>query len=144
MTANKVVIHYKNGKILKGTIADFLPTRPTFHLIIGGIDSEEVKEIPVEDLKAVFFVKDFIGDKNYKEIKGFGDRPRSGKRVKAMFKDGEAIFGYTHAINFDHPGLFLVPADPNCNNERVFAVYSSLTGLEVDGSPVDLRKVRRG
>lgn len=141
--SNKVVVHYKNGKILKGTTADFLPKRPMFHLIIGGIQSEEVKEILVNELKAVFFVKDFIGNKNYREMKAFGDRPRSGKRIKAMFTDGEAIFGYSHVINFDQPGFFFVPADLNCNNDRVFAVFSSLTNLEVNNSSIDLKSIRK-
>lgn len=142
--SNKVVVHYKNGKILKGTTADFLPKRPMFHLIVGGIQSEEVKEILVNELKAVFFVKDFIGNKNYREMKGFGDRPRSGKRVKAMFKDGETLYGYTHVINLDHPGILFSPADSRCNNERVFAVFSFLTRLEVNESSVDLSSVSRG
>ena len=140
---NKVVIHYKDGKISKGTTADFLPKKRTFHLIFGEIHGEPVKEIFVDDLKAVFFVKDFSGNRKYRETKGFGDRPRSGKRVRAIFKDGETLYGYTHVINFDQPGLFLVPADLNCNNERVFVVYSSLRKLEVNDCPVELRGIRR-
>ncbi len=143
MPANKVVVHYKDGRILKGTTADFLPKRPVFHLLVGGIHSKDVKEVFVEELKAIFFVKDFIGDRESNEIKGFGDHPRSGKRVKAMFNDGELIFGYTHVLNFDQPGFFLIPVDPNSNNERVFVLFSSLTELEVNGSPIDLKSIRR-
>ncbi len=144
MTANKVVVHYKDGTILKGTTADFLAKRPVFHLSVGGIQSEEVKEVFVDDLKAVFFVKDFSGDKNYKEIKDLDSRPGSGKKVKAVFKDGEAILGYTHSINFEQLGLFLVPVDPNSNNERVFTVFSSLTELEINDSPVSLSSIKEG
>lgn len=144
MSLNKVVAHYKNGSLLKGTTVDFLPKMATFHLIRGGINGDAIKEILVDDLKAVFFVKDFTGNKHYREVKGFGDRPRSGKRVKATFKDGETLYGYTHVINLDHPGVFFSPADLNCNNERVFAVFSFLTRLEVDESFVDLSSVSRG
>ena len=65
MPVNKIVIHDKSGNILKGTTADFLPKRPLFHLAIGGIHGEEMKKILVDNLKAIFFVKDFNGDKDY-------------------------------------------------------------------------------
>ena len=142
MIANKVVVHGKNGKILKGTTADFLPKKPVFHVIIGGMLGEEVKEISVDDLKAVFFVKSLTGNKNYREIKDFIDPPGTGKRIKATFKDGEVIFGYTNVINFDQLGLSFVPADKNSNNERIFFVFSSLAALEIEGAPIDLNKMR--
>jgi len=93
MPENNVVVHYKDGTIFKGTTADFLPKKPTFHLNVGGILAEEVKEIAVEDLKAVFFVRSFDGHKHYDEIKDFSVRPATGKRVKVLFEDGEVIFG---------------------------------------------------
>ena len=142
MPANKTVVHDKHGKIIKGTTADFLPKKPVFHLSVGGMLAEEVKEILVDDLKALFFVKTFAGDKNYNEIKGFIDPPGTGKRVKIIFEDGEVIFGYTNVINFDQLGLSFVPADKNSNNERIFLVFSALTALEIEGAPIDLNKMR--
>ena len=138
MPANKIVVHDKEGNILKGTTADFLPKRPLFHIAVGGIHGEEIKEISMDNLKAIFFVKDFSGNRDYKETKDFSDRPASGKKMRAMFQDGETITGYTHSINMDQPGFFLVPVDPKSNNERIFIVFSSLITLEVDGSLVDL------
>lgn len=140
MPVNKIVVHDKNGAILKGTTADFLPKRPLFHLSVGGIKGAETKKIVVDHLKAIFFVKDFEGDKKRRDAQEFGSLPGSGKRIRAIFKDGEVISGYTHAINLDQPGFFLVPADPNSNNERVFVIFSSLRQLEVDGSLVDLMR----
>ena len=138
MPANKIVVHDKTGNTLKGTTADFLPKRPLFHLAVGGIHGEEVKKIMVDHLKAVFFVRDFNGNKEYEEMKGHADRPVSGKKIRATFKDGEVISGHAHSINMDQPGIFLVPADQKSNNERIFIVFSSLSQLEVDGSLVTL------
>ncbi|OGP53156.1 MAG: hypothetical protein A2Y65_06640 [Deltaproteobacteria bacterium RBG_13_52_11] len=138
MSANKIVVHDKGGNILKGTTADFLPKRPLFHLAVGGIHGEEVKKVFMDHLKAIFFVKDFDGDKNYKEMNDLANRPVSGKKIRAMFKDGEIISGYTHAISMDQAGFFLVPTDLKSNNERIFIVFSSLSKLEVDGSLVNL------
>jgi len=143
MPVNKIVIHDKNGKILKGTTADFLPKKPMFHLVIGGLHGDEVKEILIDTLKAVFFVKSYTGDKSYNDLKGFAESPGAVKKVKAVFNDGEIIFGYTNVINFDQLGLSIVPADPKSNNERIFMVFSSLSALEIEGSPIDLQKIRK-
>jgi hypothetical protein len=138
MPANKIVVHDKGGTVLKGTTADFLPKRPLFHIAVGGMHGEEVKKIFVDNLKAIFFVKDFSGNRDYKETKDVLDSPSSGKKIRAIFRDGEIVSGHTHALNLNQPGFFLVPADPQSNNERVFIVFSSLSTLEVDGSLVDI------
>lgn len=138
MPANKIVVHEKSGTVLKGTTADFLPKKPLFHLAVGGMHGEEMKTIVIDDLKAVFFVKDFGGNKDYKETKGPDDLAGSGKKIRVVFKDGETISGYSHVFNMDQPGFFLVPGDPKSNNERIFIVFSSLNTLEVDDSLVKL------
>ncbi len=138
MPANKIVVHDKGGNVLKGTTADFLPKKPLFHIAVGGIRGEEVKKIFMDNLKAIFFVKDFTGNRDHKETKDFSDHPPSGKKIRAMFKDGEIVSGHTHVLNLNQPGLFLFPADPQSNNERIFIVFSSLSTLEVDGTLVDL------
>ena len=134
MPANKIVVHDKGGNILKGTTADFLPKKSLFHLAVGGIQGEEVQKIFTDKLKAIFFVKDFVGNKHYKETKEFRESFTAGKRIRAMFQDGEIVFGYTHALNLNQPGFFLVPTDPQSNNERIFIVFSALNTLEVDGA----------
>lgn len=138
MPSNKIVVHDKSGNVLKGTTVDFVPKRPLFHLAIGGMHGDEMKKIVVDNLKAIFFVKDFGGNRDYKEAKEFANLPASGKKIRALFKDGETVSGYTHSINMNQSGLFIVPADPKSNNERIFIVFSSLSQLEVDGSLVTL------
>lgn len=138
MPANKIVVHDKNGNVIKGTTADFLPKKPLFHIAVGGIHGEETKKIFVDHLKAIFFVKDFAGDKNHGGAKGLEALTASGKKIKAMFKDGEIISGYTHSFNMDQPGFFLVPVDAKSNNELIFIVFSSLSRLGVDGSLVHI------
>jgi len=138
MPANKIVVHEKSGNVLKGTTVDFLPKRPLFHLAVGGMHGEAMKKIFIDDLKAVFFVKDFGGNKDYKETKSLDGLPGSGKKIRVVFKDGETISGYTHVFNMDQPGFFLIPLDQKNNNERIFIVFSSLSTLEVDGFLVKL------
>ena len=57
MAPNKVVVKFKDSTVVKGKTSDFFPNKAQFHLEeING----EISEISIEDLKAVFFVKDFI------------------------------------------------------------------------------------
>ena len=58
---NKVVLHFLNGTIMKGTTGDFFPNKTQFHLT----DVEgKTEAINVDQLKAIFFVKDLVGDKS--------------------------------------------------------------------------------
>ena len=62
MEPNKVVIKFKDNTVAKGKTNDFFPNKTQFHLEeMNG----EIVEISIEELKAVFFVKDFNGNKNH-------------------------------------------------------------------------------
>jgi hypothetical protein len=120
--ANKVVIHFKDGTIKKGNTADFLPNKKIFHLntIDGSVD-----EIDVENIKALFFVKDHEGDKDrkreYKDAIAGG-----GKKVEVSFNDGETIIGYVLGYSPERQGFIMTPADLSGNNERVFVVKTAI------------------
>jgi hypothetical protein len=59
---NKIVVHYQDGRILKGTTADFFPNKERFHVnqIDAPVGSKPV-EVLISQLKAIFFVKDYKG-----------------------------------------------------------------------------------
>jgi len=124
----KIVIRFADGRIIKGSTQDFSANKPLFHLHPHdtGISKEGI-EILVKDLKAVFFVRDFEGDSQYKERKQFleGERP-SGRTVAITFKDGEVLVGSTLAYDRRRPGFFLFPVDSQGNNLRVFAVSKAI------------------
>lgn len=126
METNKVVARYRDGKILKGKTSNFSPMRNYFHLeTLSG----DIVQVNVSQLKAVFFVKDFIGNKDYDET--YDDQiPGGGKKVKERFYDGEIIIGYTLAYAPDRIGFFLIPADKGSNNSRIFVVNSSTESVE--------------
>ena len=126
MGKNKVVVRFKDGSVLKGNTSDFLPNKSQFHL-----ESEEgeVIAVSVEKLKAIFFVKDFVGDKDHvesykEEMTGYG------RKIKVMFADGETIIGYTMGYSPDRPGFYITPAETKSNNERVFVVKSASEEIE--------------
>ena len=127
MGSNKVVVKFKDNTILKGNTKDLFLNKTQFHLEeISG----DIVEISIEDLKAVFFVKDFKGNKNQKNR--YGDEiTAGGRKIKVRFFDGETVIGYTLAYSPDRLGFFMSPADLQCNNERIFAVKSATEKIEL-------------
>lgn len=127
---NKVVARYKDGRVVKGTTTDFLPGKAVFHLEIAG--GKEPVEVMVEDLKAIFFVKEFDGNPQYTEAKCFSDSGSGkGKKIVVNFKDGEVLFGYTLGYDANRPGFFVVPSDDRSNNKRVYVVRSSVASVAI-------------
>jgi len=131
--AVRVVVRFTDGKLFKGTTQDFLPNRPTFHLIpVGG----QAMEVQCKALKAVFFVKKLEGDPQRPSVRGFLDAPAAtalGKKIAVRFKDGEFLCGYTLAYQPGREGFFMTPADPQSNNMRVYVVTGSTA--EVKAGP---------
>ena len=123
----KVVARYIDGKVAKGLSQDFFPNKDHFHIYPADKSSGETVEILLKELKAVFFVRDFVGNFQYNERKEYleGDKP-SGRKIEVMFKDGEVLVGTTLGYDPSRPGFFLFPADPKSNNVRVFAVTTSV------------------
>lgn len=126
MPVNKVVVRYKDGRILKGTTTDFFPNRAQFYVIeISG----ERKLVYVEELKAIFFVKNYEGDKEY-QPKYESDIAGGGKKISVEFEDGEVITGHTLGYSPDRIGFFVTPADPESNNSRIFVIKASTTSIK--------------
>jgi hypothetical protein len=124
-----VVAHYADGRVVKGQTEDFSAARPTFTLIpLDGADNREPLDVRLQDLKAVFFVKDFAGDPDYSEWKHF-EVPRLGLHVAVKFTDGEVMVGAQLPLTNDY-GFLLFPADRGSNNERVFVVSAAVTVVE--------------
>lgn len=128
---NKVVARYKDGLIIKGKTCDFNPNKTIFHVELESgdvvkVDMETLKivKINTEELKAAFFVKDFKGKAEYAE--SYSDViAGAGKKIRIDFADGEVIIG--HALNYspDRDGFFVIPADLQSNNERIFVILSA-------------------
>ena len=127
MEALKVVARYIDGRIAKGLSQDFFPNKDRFHVYLMENPSGEAVEILVKELKAVFFVRDFVGNARYNERKEYipEDKP-SGRKIEVTFADGEVLVGTTLGYDPKRSGFFLFPADPKSNNVRVFAVATAV------------------
>ncbi len=139
--SQKVILRLVNGKMLKGFIRDLKLDGD--HLYIEDETSHQFK-VRTKELKAIFYVRRFEGDRTYQEKKTFsGTRPNS-KRIFIHFKDGESMMGF---IEGDIPwerGYFLesmkekaftvIPVDEESNNIKILVFTSAVKDVALVGS----------
>jgi hypothetical protein len=126
----RVVVRYADGRLLKG-YADFDPEQPCLRLAPLREPDADPLEVPVKELKAVFFVRTFEGNPGYDESKDlYQPRPAGTRKVSVRFRDGEELVGYTRQLDRHRAGLFFTPLDSRSNNLRVFAVFDALWGVQ--------------
>jgi hypothetical protein len=128
MEPSKIVVRYLDGKILKGTTQNFSPNKPTFHVLPNHPQkSKEPMEISVSDLKAVFFVRDFLGNKLYRERKRLSsDEKPQGRLIEVTCKDGEVLVGSTMGYDPKRPGFIIFPVDTKGNNIKAYIVSNAV------------------
>ena len=135
MEKRKVIVRKLNGEILKG----YMEEKPD--LVHGDSINftsltEEHISIPKREMKALFFVRKFTGNKEYSEVKFFESQPRiDGLWVRLKFQDNETIEGIvSNSIRFlIDDGFFLRPPDPNSNNRLMFVLKVALKDFTVLG-----------
>jgi len=126
MEQNKVVVQFKDGNILKGNTNDFFPNKTQFHLTTL---NDEVENIDLEELKAVFFVKESDGNESH-SYKYDDEIVGGGRKINVEFLDNEVVIGYTLSYSPDRHGFFMIPADLKGNNERIFVVKSATKNVK--------------
>ncbi len=146
-SALKVVARLREGKTLKGYIESF-PVTDFDALIqqdpwelpreigLRSAESAETFSVPLDSLKALFFVRTFEGSKEYKEVKFFEKNPPiAGLWVRVKFYDNEYLEGVVrNSIHYlVDSGFFLKPPDPASNNAILYVIKESLIGFHVLG-----------
>lgn len=137
----KVVARYKDGSLVKGYARNFRGDTETVKLLHPKAGTE--KSVPLDDLKAIFFVKTFKGYRDYVERKAFGMRKSGGRKVYVRFSDRESLLGFIDGeipwergfslakLGDKTKGFFLVPTDSNSNNNRIFVVGSAIKDITI-------------
>jgi hypothetical protein len=121
MSKNLVVARFKDGSLLKGQTSDFFPNKAVFHL---ELTDGKIMEINAEQLKSLFFVKDLTGNKD--RVDTYDETiPGGGKKIEILFTDGEKLVGYSQGYSPARQGFFILPANRNGNNERIYIVRSA-------------------
>ncbi len=138
MFGKKVVVKFKDGKILKGWTANISPNKEVFHLYkheeFREQEKKDVVEVKLSSLRAVFFVKSHKGNKDYKKVRTFKGQPKitpSQRKIIVTCKDGEKIYGTTLGYNPNKKGFFISPIDPKSNNERIFINQTVVKSVDI-------------
>jgi len=127
---NKVVVHMKDGAIHKGITHDFDPDTENFHLLPaegGGVP----RRVAVDEMKALFYVKDYMGNRDFIARRQFDEAQASGKRAILTFYDGETVWGFLGESGDTGRGFYFFPLDEGDNNIRIFVVQSSVKEIKM-------------
>lgn len=120
----KVIARFRDGHMVCGYTNDFHPSKPQLHLSPNPRQGESTV-IPLSQLKALFFVREFMGDPTRVENKVFSDL-RQGRKVEVTFYDNEIMVGSTLGYRGHGHGFFIHPADTSSNNLRVFVTAAGM------------------
>ena len=126
---SKLVIHYVDGRLLRGWSPDLFPNKPTFH--VTDWETNESREIQLADLKGVFYVKEYASTPERAHRRYDLTRAGLGRRVRVHFHDGEVIEGYTNGYSSDRLAFFVFPPDPEDNTERVLVVTKATAEVKL-------------
>jgi len=131
----KGFLETKQADTLDGLLLSATNGTPPF-LRIRRLGADSVEEIATDHAKAVFYVKDFDGDAERKDIHFYKRAPLvHGVWIRVEFLDGEIMEGMAHnTIRFlVDPGFFIRPSDPNSNNRLVYVLKKWLRDFRVLG-----------
>lgn len=134
-----IVAKLKDGTVVKGSLISFEPDRNL--VLLQQACPASPTELPLDTLKAVYFVRSLQGDRRHHKTKAFTITNPPGMRLLVRFHDGEVLTGFLesplpwpkgfHISKPDPhiPGFMLCPSDPEGNNERIYVVNSSVMEL---------------
>ncbi len=112
------------------------PQHPIESIRLTSPETGDVREVPVRDAKAIFFVRTFDGDLKHRALHFHENAPvMEGLWVRVRFQDGEMIEGLisnTHDYVLG-AGFFMMPTDPNGNNRLIYVLKNKLRDFNVLG-----------
>jgi len=138
---DKVVVRFKDGRVLKGQVNDFDPN--AVEIMLVELENGDKLRLPIDELKALFFVHSLEGDPAYRERKVFGIRESIGHKIYIRFHDGESMLGfikgdvpwekgfYRSSPESQSSGFFMAPVDGESNNIKIFVIASAVRDISV-------------
>ncbi len=90
--------------------------------------------VALSDTKAIYYVKDLAGNRDYREKKHFIGQPEiKGLWIRLHFRDHEDIEGIipNSLASFVGPGFYFKPPDPRSNNELIYVNKKALLDMVV-------------
>jgi hypothetical protein len=99
------------------------------------LGSDTTEQIPLDGVKAIFFVKSFEG-KWHDDLRFHDHLPAPECLwVRATFHDGEVIEGLigNNSSYVLHPGFYMSPIDPEGNNWLIYILKNKLKDFQILG-----------
>jgi len=128
---NKIVAHMMDGTIHKGVTHDFEPDNSEFHVLPAEGGGVPVRVV-ADKMKALFYVKDYLGNRDFVARRQFAEAHAADRRAIARFKDGEEIWGVLgEGASDERAGFFFFPVDDEDNNTRIYIIRSALEELRL-------------
>ncbi len=147
-TVHKVVVRMQDGSVVKGyfpspdplrTIsasANFLQRFMQHGTGFAGHDHGRPDGLQWPEVKAVFFVSTFEGDRDLEKLHFYGDGPEIKTIwIEITFRDGEVVEGYVKNTlpKLEEGGFFLRPSSPESNNLLAFVNLAAVVQFRVLG-----------
>jgi hypothetical protein len=128
--SQKVVAHFIDHAVVKGTSMDVDPGKPRCHV---RTEDRQTVEVDLDQVKALYFVKDFAGRPDYNETqepKEGDSRLRGSHQVQMTFQDGEQLSALMNRYPPNRPFFFVLPIDPSSNNIRILVNREAVATME--------------
>ena len=106
-------------------------------------------ESPIDQVKAICFIRDFGSDAEWRPNRVFTSRPKSaGLWLRLTFRDGDILEGIlpNNLMLVEPQGFSVVPPNPTFQSQHIFVPREALTGVEVlgvIGSPLRRRAKKK-
>ena len=143
-TNKKIVIRRFDREPVPGFV------NPQSYLQAGGVEvlsvSGSVLLVPYEEIKVLYFVRDFYSAEPSTESRVFLARPKmNGVWVRMKLRDGEVMDGLmpNNLLQWEPYGFTFVPPNAGSGNQKAFVPRSALLEVQVVGvvgSPLRLAK----
>ena len=129
--ATEVVLRFRDGRTTRAVLnREFTPRD-------SAIEAEtadgELLTININELKAVFFLKDPRRREAEMQIGSSPENPPIGAPARVEFFDSEVVHGRVQEYNVENSGFFLYPTSQESNSEKIFVVGRSLHTLSLEG-----------
>jgi hypothetical protein len=137
-----VVVAFLDKKRDRGYLKQFRPFDKSIVLHPADRPSAPGREIPVSELKSIYFVRSLLGNKAYQENKRMMPTVyRQGRKIEVTFPDGEVMVGTTDGFSPARLGFTFYPADPKSNNVEIFVVWKNAEEIKILGAGGDGKDV---
>ena len=131
-----MVVAFLDGRRVRGYVYNFSALRDAFSVFPQeNSRKQDAVEIKMKDLKAIFFVKDFAGNREYQDD-ALPDLLKRGRKIEAAFSDGETLSERPKRITRRNPAfLCFLPTPKATTPAYLSSTKTSATSSSFENAP---------